>query len=882
MLADGRETLERLCGSWRLRHLYPEGADLSLLLFAYQELDRRRAVGLAGRSWRSDRRKLRRIVREAVQRDALARNRRLVHRLPPARARALAGVPALVDRALATVDRDVRARVQEILRGGSERAGGGSTTVMAVQGRGLGQFREALVHAALAQPSAIPSLHPQIVGLLASAQPLVQRHPIATLLFVKIPLNLVMLVITLLNLAYVGAYYFFNDRVLGEFVSSKVSAIIEGDLEIESIHWSGRLIIDFVTGQPHHCVVEGVTIWEPYKSYSGERQRIAAHADRIEAGLVLHEIIPFNRLAIPAMFEIPWVLHFGEVDVQSDIEFDVRGYTDVTVDGTKTRMIGLRDAFRLYKKFPPGRRGLSFQVDDARLRGTDIDVDFREISTWRFFVDADEARFALRFNAPDPLAPVPEALPLSFTLDAAGGTGGLSIDDIDVALDGVESLAARGGVNDVPFGDIAFEARAIAEGSDVQVTGKLLRGLAREIDPAQEPLPMGSVVVWGVDPHVELDAATRDVGELLAHVRDELELPPYTLAGEGAAATARIEGPLADPVYRLAAEGLVVDPLDEPAWAVDDAEISVRLERTDVPDAFGDHYPIGERLVATFDTFSGSALDGAIALAHRDRPAQVVLPLFPEEPFVLAAALDLRSVNPGQLAPDDAELSAMLQGVASGVVSVDELVLGPVEVPAPVPATTAEATRGLVHAAFGFHGVQLVRDRGPEIDHIPKSLRLDGTVTIDETGAIDFDDLLIAIDGARLTGRGGIDGDRDALKTTLLALDVDDGRSFTRAFALPDYIEELHTGMTLFGPLSAPNGRDGRLSVQTTGGGLPLPTEATMRLERGVLHLASDQARLLGGQGTVDVELHLFERGGLSDDPELRARVVLAGVDLGE
>ncbi len=886
LLADGRDTLERLCGGWRLRHLYPDGADLSLLLFAYQELDRRRAVGLAGRGPRRDRRMLRRILRDAVRRDALARERRLAYGLPVPRTRDPARLPALVHAALADVDADVRARVLALLQGGGDRVrgggSGGSTTVMAVQGRGLGQFRDALMNAALANPTAIPALHPEIVGLLASAQPMVRRHPIATLLFVRIPLNFVMLIITILNLAYVGAYYFFNDEVLGKFVSTRVSKIVEGDLEIESIHWSGRLIVDLVTGQPHHCVVKGVTVWEPYKSYGGERERIAAHADHIEASLVLHEIIPWNRLAIPAIFEVPWVLHFGTLDVKSDIEFSIRGYTDATEDGTPVRLIGLKDAFRLYNRPPNDRRGLSFQVDDAHLSRTVVDVDFREISTWRFFADVHEGTFALRFSAPDPLGPVPEALPLQFSLDTAGGQGGLSIDDIDVPLDDIESLAAKGGVGDVPYGDIEFDARALAAGSDVHARGKMIRGLARDLVPAKEPLPMGSLVVWGPSPSVELDAATRDVGQLLAHLRDELGLPPYTLAGEGAAATARVVGPLSDPVYHLAAEGLVVDPLDEPAWAVDDAEISVQLTTTEVPPAFGSHFPTGERMVATFDTFSGSALDGTIALAHRGRATQVVLPLFDDEPFVLAADLDLRAVNPGQLAPDDPETAAMLAGVLGGIVSIDELVLGAVEAPSPMSSTTAAATRGLVHGAFGFHGVKVVRDRGPEIDHIPKSLRVDGRITIDETGAIDFDELLLSIDGGRLYADGGVNGGFTALSATQLALDVGDGRAFTRALALPDYIDELHARIGLFGPLSAPSGRDGSLSVQTPGGSLPLPTRATMHLDKGVLHLATKEARLLGGEGEIDLAVHLFEKGGLSEDPRLRARVALEGVDLGE
>ncbi len=45
LLADGRVYLERLCNRMRYRHLFPGGPDLSLLLAAYQDLDRQRIVG---------------------------------------------------------------------------------------------------------------------------------------------------------------------------------------------------------------------------------------------------------------------------------------------------------------------------------------------------------------------------------------------------------------------------------------------------------------------------------------------------------------------------------------------------------------------------------------------------------------------------------------------------------------------------------------------------------------------------------------------------------------------------------------------------------------------------------------------------------------------
>ena len=54
LLDDGRTTLERLASSWRYRHLYPGGANVTLLLEAYRDLDRMRALGYSYTAGRSD------------------------------------------------------------------------------------------------------------------------------------------------------------------------------------------------------------------------------------------------------------------------------------------------------------------------------------------------------------------------------------------------------------------------------------------------------------------------------------------------------------------------------------------------------------------------------------------------------------------------------------------------------------------------------------------------------------------------------------------------------------------------------------------------------------------------------------------------------------
>lgn len=886
LLAEGRERLERLCNAWRLRHLYPEGCDHSLLLLAYQELDRRRAIGHAGRSPRGDARILKAILKELVARDALARNRRLAWGLPLARTQSIAASPPVLDDSIAALPPELRERVRGHIgaqppapRFSSDMTSPSMATTVVADHRMMQQFRETLLHALLARPDAIVALHPQIVALLASGQPEVQRHPVASFLLVKLPLQLVMVVLTLLNLAYIGAYYFFNDEVLGRFVSSKVSNLLEGELEMRSIHWNGRLILDLVTGTPHPVVVEDVTIYEPYKSYGGER-RPTVHVERVEATLVLHEIIPWNRLAIPAMFEIPWVLHFGEASLQGDSWFRVRGYRDEKDDGTQVALIGLRDAFQLHNMPPNNRRGLSFAVDHAELEETDIDVDFTSTAGWRFQTELARARFALRFVSIDPKQSIPAALPLQFTLHGEHGSGALDIDDIAVPLEEIDTLSMRGGTADTDYGDVRFDAVARAGGSEVTTSGRLRDALSRRRDPALEPLPYGTPVSWGVAPTVELEATTPDIGGLLEHVRDELELPPYSLEGTGARALARIEGPLSNPIYHLAAEGLLVDPLDEPAWTIDDADVEVELARIPAPERIARFYD-GERLVARFDRFEGTALDGNVRLADHQR-ATIVLAGDDDEPMTLDGVFEVRGVNPAQLVPDDPETGGTLAGSADGIVRIDELRIGPVlPEEAPVDGTPAVAETGLQIARLGFEELRLRRDRGPTDDNLPRNARLDGAVTIDEHNDIDWEELSVAIDGGRLDTHGGLHGDPGSLKSALVDVTVDDGVAFSRALDLPHYIDSAHAHMLFAGPLGHPSGSGGRLRIDTTGAGLSGPTDATMKLEGGVLKLVSEDARLLGGRGRIELDVYLFEHGGLSGDPRIRAYVKLDGVDLG-
>ncbi len=879
LLALGREHLERRCGAWRIRHLYPHGADPSLLLLAYQELDRRRTVARVGTSRRQLARALRRIVDGMVGRDALARNRRLNHRLPPARPPTFFTAPAAVKHALGGLEPDLRQAAAQLLHPPtSAELDATPAATGAASERTLHALRDALLDAVIGDPEALRALHPRIVALLASAQPAVQRHPMARYLLVKLPLQLVMILVALLNVAYIGAYYFFNDEVLGRFVGTRVSGLVEGGLEMGSIHWNGGLILDLLTGQPSPVTVRDVTVFEPYKSYGGE-QRAAAHADHIEATLVLHEIIPWNRLAIPAMFEIPWALHFAEVEIIGASRFDVRGYRDERDDGREVSLIGLRDAFVLHAAVPNDNRGLSFAVDHAVLDEATIDVDFTEIADWRFATTLARAEFGLRFVSIDPRAPVPASLPLQFSFVGEGGDGILEIDEIALPIDTVSHLHMRGGTDDIPYGDIGYTALLEAAGSDVEIDGRLRHALTRTRVPAMEPLPYGTPVIWGPTPTVELRAASRDAGDVLAHVMGELELPEYAIDGSRASIVARVEGPLSETVYHLAAEGLSIDPLDEPAWVVDDARVSVRLAKERAPQRWSAAYA-APRLVATFDTFDGTALDGTIHLSD-GRRATIVLPGDDTEPLLIDGEFELGAVNAAQLVPDDPALMATLGGEASGRIRVHELRLGQVT-PLLADGTAMAASMGLQRARLEFTGIAIERDRGPRDDGLPRTIGLDGTVEIDEQGAIDWDDVRVSIPGARLRTSGAIDGNFSTLAETTIEVTIDDGDAFARGLAIPSYVDDVRASLTLSGPVSAPTGRDGRLRFTAPGSGLAGATEAEVWIDAGVLHVRGDDVRLLGGGGRVDAELQLFEGGGIASDPRIRAEAELRTLDLGE
>lgn len=891
LLADAREVLERWCSGRRHRHLYPDGPNVAIVLEAWQELDRLRVVGRARERPRALRRTLRRLVRDLAQRDALARDRRLRWSYPPPRVRSPHVRPALVQRALGQVDGDARRLVQARLDGdwilpdpGSSLAGEAVR-----EQRGLSQFRDALVNEALGHPRQLAALHPQFLLFAASPAPQVRRYPLASFLLVKLPLRLVSALVTLLFAAYVGAFMFLNDERLGEVVSDGVSGLIEGDLRMGKIHWELPLIVDLLTGQPTHVVVEDISIWEANASYGGERKRRTAWARRVEAELVLHEIIPWNRLGVPQAIEIPWLLHFTEARSVDDAWFVVREYEDTDDDGQTHTLLSLIDAFRAVAPVDPDRRGISFRVEQTRFARATLDVDFLHgLEGWRVATEIRDLSLDLRFDAPGPAQGQGLELPLRFDVDGHATEGYFALDDIEVPFSDFALTQLACGTDSAPLGDVRFAGSGLVADSPLRLEGTLARAFSRDPLP-QEPAPLDAIVAYGNNPQVQLSAGSADPRELAAHIELQLGLASGTIMADDAEVWARVDGPLAEPRYHLAAEGLSLDLMGEPAWVFDDVQLSVDLESGPVPDRWRDRLPgDARRLVARLDTFEGNALSGTFALdPEASEAAHVVFPEGGSEAYLIAAPLLLEGFDPGQLSPDDAELSATMAGVASGRVDLHRLVLGPRPVPPSAPSpgagpalTSPEDELSLLLAELRLDDVKVTRDLGPANDGIPRKLRANGTITVDADGAIDLEGLVLETDGTELGITGGVDGTLSTILPTQLHLHIHDGTAFARAFDLPSYFDTLEANLGVFGSTGAPSGRSGTLALAGVGVQGGKDTAATITMDRGVLHVHAPRAQLFGGTGSVDAHITLFERGRVTKDPRVHATVELHGVEL--
>ncbi len=885
ILAEGREVVERMCTSTRLRYLYPEGPSLAVLLSAYQEFDRSRTVGrVRGGPWRT-KRAFRALVRRHVRADVQSRSRRLAFGYPLPRLRRLPPPPPVVQRALAKVDADARSVVEAYVGGDSTRMGmtlsqDAGTAVAGVAGRGLQQFRDALLNEALADPESIRGLHVQHLHMLASAPPTVRRHPVATLLFVKLPLQLVVGLVALLVVAYFGAFVFFNDAVLGSFVSTRVSGLLQGDLEMKSIHWRPRLIVDLITGTPSPVEVDDITVWSPYKLTNHGREHRSAHAERLEVRIVLGEIIPWTRLGIPAFLDIPWVLHFTDVQSVGPIWFDIRQAPDTLADGSDVIYLSLIDAFHTLEEAPPNRRPLSFAVDSGDLSKLSVDVDSMEVGTWRAGADLDEAHFDLAFEAPDPVLEGPLELPFSFSLSARGPRGVLDIIGIEFPLTDLEIQRVESGSDTVRFGDVRYALDTRAAGSRMSIRGDLRDAFARIKSLEPEP-----------SPRVNLVADSKDADLVIKHVVAGLELPPSTAVGNDAPLTATVSGPLQDPSYTLSASNLSLDLMEEAAWVADDVSVSLSMATDEIPGMWSERFDPGEtRSIVVFEELQGVALDGAFELTQRDpddprfpdpasREPHIVMPFFDEDGYLISIPLQITGLNPAQLLPSDPSAAPTLSGVATGVVDLQQLVF----LPDPAAAHLADAPMMLERILVRMDEVEVRRDAGPTQDGLPRDISVEGTLDLGGNNVLTLDPLTIRGPGAVLLAEGGLNLDIPRLEALAFDLRIDDGDAFSRAFNIPSYFSRLRARTVARGPTRSPSASGGRLTVM----GLLSPgttTQASFAMDEGKLKLKLDttDAKLFGGQGRVSAEVGVFENGSFSANPRIRATGSLRGVDLAE
>ena len=916
LLADGRVLLERLCDRIRTRHLYPAGPNLALLLEAYQILHRERVVGRVAIRPRPLRRRLRKILRQLVRADVALRSLRLTYRFPPARPQPLrTAIPPVVDRALLAVDADAIAPVRAHIQGAPPGPPRADLSAPDLSGRfdarltrGLSQLRDALINEALAHPREIPGLHDQYLHFCRAGLPIKVQHPIARLLLVKLPLYLWLGFIGLFGVVYVGAYFFLNDENLGRLLTRVIGNQINGDLELGSVHWSPRLLLDLVTGTPHHAVVRDVKIWRGYKRQGGERDKLTGWADYAEAKIVLHEIIPWNRLGVPPVFEIPWTLHFTEAEVPA-LHIDVHEFASRGKDDRITWAISLLDAFSPNPDAPTApaeTRGISFRIDKAKLHDTDLDIDFRPQSGWQTALHLSDASFALYFEGLHPKKPRPEKKPLIFDVSGHADTGLLRILSLNYELPitdlDLQQFAAGG---DVPLGDLRIRGTGAFAGSPANIDGWLRDAFstgARNVD---------MTILFG-----EAGPLAKTIGE--AH-----KLPPTMISADGASAQLTLKGPLQDVTIGLAASGLGLDfftdpDATEPAeidWALRDADVRLSMNKEPLPAMWGDRYhrSARERWVVDLAHFEGDALGGHLRMREHEGRNHLVIGE-PGEPLVVALQTEFENLDPGQLFPPGPNRDR-LRGKADGTLGLRELVLrlggaadddvkpgedaaaepGPSDIQestAPAPAPTVLATQdtnqtpapeasqtGLRRVVLDLADVELQRDP-PRPDSLPRRIGARGTVILDEDTGLDLSDLEIDVDGGSLKIDGGLGKNFDTFKPTDLRLKISDGTSFLKSFGQGPYFERLSAGLTLSGPVARPDGTNGSLTLSDVGSGkfaLTDISEVKLAMDSGVLSLRSGKVGLLGGTGKLAADLDLF-----ADDPGIYADLDLKGIDLGK
>lgn len=913
LLADGRRLLEKLCRGFRVRHLYPAGANLALLLEAYQTLDRERTVGRLSARTRPQRRRMRALVKQLLHRDITVRSLRLAYKFPAPRPRRVqTATPPLVTRALARVDADVRPDVERHLHGTPRAAlkaaytpGQQQSSFDARFARGLAQLRDALIGESIAHPDELPTLHPQYLAHCTAGLPIRAQNPVLRLLFVKLPLYLWLGFFGLFTVIYIGAYFFLNDENLGRLLTVVIGRQINGELELGSVHWRPWLILDLVTGQPHHATVHDVKIWRGFKKQGGERQHVIGWSDHVEAKLVLHEIIPWNRIGVvPDVFEVPWVLHFTEADVVGELHMDVGEFPIQGANGQVTWAVNLLETFApnpAVAGFIPPTRSISFRMDQIKVHDVALDLDFRPGSGWQTALHLIDGTFSLYFEGLHPKNPPPVKKPLVFDVAGKADTGVLRIVSLGYEIPikdlDLKQFAAGG---PTPLGDIRIRGEGLFSGSHARLDGWLRDAFNRNAR------------------NVDLRVLFEDAGNIGRTIAEAHKLPPTMIDADGTALQLHFDGPLQAASIGMAASGLGLDFFRDPAdpapakdWALRDVDLSLHMSKTPLPAMWGARYhrPGRDRWNIDLARFEGLVMNGRVRL-REERASHLVLPE-PGEPLVMTLHTEIEDVDPGQLFAAG-PTRERLAGKTDGVLDFDEIVLRlgdgtipeyvpaldadpdieePLEtrLPTPTPAELASEDRdqtpgeddereALRRLVMNLADVELTRRRGPADDALPRTIGADGRVVLDEIDGLDISDLVITVDGGTLAVDGGLDKKFADLRPTTVKLKITDGPAFLRAFGQRPYFERLTAGLTLSGPIARPNGTNGSLRVSDVGSGkFALTDIADVRLwmDRGVLSLRSPRVGLLGGVGHLDADIDLF-----ADDPKIRVDADLENLDL--
>lgn len=871
LLAQARETLERYCRRTRYAYLYPGGANDALLLSAYQELMRLQQVGRV--RWQTERQQLRalkKILKRHVRADALARSRRLAYQFPIARPRTIVGEPPpVVERALADVAAEAPDAADEVRAYISGRQVRELTADVSIASRsrvvprlqrGLDIFRRKLVDHALADPEDITRLHPQHIHFATAPLPLRRERPLARLFFIKVPLYFWMFLIILFNLGYLGAWVFFNDETLGRFMSDKISGLFDGEMEFDSVHWKPSLIVDLVTGQPAELHVKGYRIYEGYKRRGEEFRRTAVEAEDVKLNLVLHEIIPWNRLGIPRLLEIPWVLHFTKARSDKPVRIDVRQYRAVYPDGTESWDVGLVSAFVMLEEAPADQRGLSIKVEDTQFTDLQLNLDFREKSQWQVGLEFDSTDLALDFQAPDPENPPAEKplafstrghVPSGFVTIGSLGVNGYNLDLTDLQLD---EFSAGNPVG--PLGDIRVLGDGMISGSPAHIDGWLL-------DVFEDTFA------------VDLDIDFTDAGPIADTIVAAHELSPKTVQANGSVATLSFRGLLDDPTIGLSGQGLTLDFFDDPAldWSLTEADLQVKLHREQIPDTWVPSYTHGAAAwIAELEHLRGNALGGQVNLLPYELRNHIVVAAEHPLPMMMSLAAEVDGIDPSRLT-GDRKLKQTLAGSASGTVTVPRMVI-----------TTGTQAR-LNRVELAYRELEYTRDKTPRDDGIPDQFSGQGSLVLDEDTGLDFADTTISTIGARVEVSGGLDAEFEHVKPTDLKLVIEDGRSFFAAYGLDPYFERLATRLNISGPIGSPNGTGGSLTVSAVGSGNYTLTgieDARLSMDDGIVRLRSPKVNMIGGHGPLKAEFGLFSRGELASDPKLYVDLVLDEAELGQ